>query len=225
MAKVFRKWLMLSLVIGIVFVGQGVKALAESSNNDNSVYNQYNNQKGNPKKSENRTNQLQTTSSGLEKNQTNVFLIFLKLIGALAIVLALIYVLYKLMLKRSKSYQEAGAIRNIGGVSVGNRRSIQLIRIGDEVLVVGVGENVQLLKEIDDRELIKTLTKKNDEPDVFQRNMKKMMGWTVDKTQKKNHPTQSHSFQSIFSEKIKSLQINREKHIEKVVKEEDNKHE
>ncbi|MFD2616878.1 flagellar biosynthetic protein FliO [Terrilactibacillus laevilacticus] len=220
MANVFRKWLMISLVIVHIIVGQDVKALANSSDNDNSVYNQFNNQKNDSKKSDHNTNQSQTTHLG-----PNVFLIFLKLIGALAIVLALIYVLYKLMLKRSKSYQEAGAIRNIGGVSVGHRRSVQLIRVGDEVLVVGVGENVQLLKEIDDRELIKTLTEKKTEPDVFQKNMKKMMEWTVDKTQKKNQPTQSRSFQSIFSDKIKSLQLNREKHLEMAIKEEDNKHE
>ena len=35
-------------------------------------------------------------------------------------------------------------------LTVGANRSVQLIKVGDRLLVVGVGENIQLLKEIEE---------------------------------------------------------------------------
>ena len=38
------------------------------------------------------------------------------------------------------------------GTTLGANRSVQLIKIGNQLLIVGVGENIQLLKEIDDEQ-------------------------------------------------------------------------
>lgn len=77
---------------------------------------------------------------------------FLKMIIATLFVIALLYFLLKFINKKSHGYKDSQVIQNIGGTSLGANRSVQIIRIGERVLVVGVGENIQLLKEIEDEE-------------------------------------------------------------------------
>jgi len=113
---------------------------------------------------------------------TNLFVTFIKLFFALLIVLALIYLLYHFVAKRSGRFAQVTALKNMGGVSLGTNRSLQLIRVGDEVLVVGVGETVQLLKEINDPQVIEALTQKKDAPDPLEENVMKALKWTTDHT-------------------------------------------
>lgn len=75
---------------------------------------------------------------------------FVKMIGALLFVILLIYGFVKLMNRRNRLLKPFQYVENIGGTSVGQNRSVQLIKVGNSVLVVGVGETIQLLKEIED---------------------------------------------------------------------------
>ncbi|MEC1612475.1 flagella biosynthesis regulatory protein FliZ [Bacillus mojavensis] len=88
---------------------------------------------------------------------------FVKMIFALLFVIALIYGLVKLMNKRNRLLKPFQYVENIGGTSVGQNRSIQLIKVGNSVLVVGVGETIQLLKEIDDEKEIKDILSQHEE--------------------------------------------------------------
>nr|WP_304654759.1 flagellar biosynthetic protein FliO [Sporolactobacillus sp. STSJ-5] len=90
--------------------------------------------------------------------------------------------LYHFVAKRSGRFAQVTALKNMGGVSLGTNRSLQLIRVGDEVLVVGVGETVQLLKEINDPQVIEALTQKKDAPDPLEENVMKALKWTTDHT-------------------------------------------
>ncbi|HAQ06912.1 MAG TPA: flagellar biosynthesis protein FliZ, partial [Bacillus bacterium] len=54
--------------------------------------------------------------------------------------------------KKSMSYKSSQLVENLGGTSLGANRSIQIVKAGNRLLIVGVGENIQLLKEIDDSE-------------------------------------------------------------------------
>ena len=77
---------------------------------------------------------------------------FVKMIFATVFVVGLLYVLLKFINKKSKMYKSTQLVENLGGTALGTNRSIQLIKVGNRILVVGVGENIQLLKEIDDQE-------------------------------------------------------------------------
>lgn len=77
---------------------------------------------------------------------------FIKMILATAFILFLIYILLKLVSKRNKFTSSSKYIENLGGTNVGQNRSIQLVKVGKKVLVVGVSDSVQLLKEIEDEE-------------------------------------------------------------------------
>lgn len=73
-------------------------------------------------------------------------------IFALLFVISLLYLLLKWLQKKTAPISETTLVKNLGGTGVGNDRSVQLIKIGNRILVVGVGENVTLLKEISDSE-------------------------------------------------------------------------
>lgn len=82
---------------------------------------------------------------------------FVKMIGALLFVIFLIYALVKFMNKRNRLLKPFQYVENIGGTSLGQNKSVQLIKVGNRVLVVGVGENIQPLKEIDDEKEYKEI--------------------------------------------------------------------
>jgi flagellar protein FliO/FliZ len=82
---------------------------------------------------------------------------FLRMIFALIFVVALLYFILRFISKKTKAYQKANFIENLGGTNLGANRSIQLVKVGDRVLIVGVGENIQLLTEIEDVEERKQL--------------------------------------------------------------------
>ncbi|WP_246860838.1 flagellar biosynthetic protein FliO [Bacillus sp. REN3] len=77
---------------------------------------------------------------------------FLKMIFATIFVAGLLYSLLKFINKKGASYKRSQLVENLGGTSLGGNRSIQVVKAGNRLLVVGVGENIQLLKEIDDPE-------------------------------------------------------------------------
>ncbi|HHW38892.1 MAG TPA: flagellar biosynthetic protein FliO [Bacillales bacterium] len=87
---------------------------------------------------------------------------FVKMFFALAVVIALIYIILRFINKRNRLFGQMKAMENLGGISVGPHRSIQLVRIGETVLVVGVGETIQLLKEITSQEEIEKLISQNE---------------------------------------------------------------
>jgi flagellar protein FliO/FliZ len=75
-----------------------------------------------------------------------------KMILATIFVVALLYIILKFINKKNRSYQSTQLVENLGGTSLGTNRSVQIVKIGNRLLIVGVGENIQLLKEIDDSE-------------------------------------------------------------------------
>jgi flagellar protein FliO/FliZ len=77
---------------------------------------------------------------------------FVKMFFAFLFVFALLYILLKFLNKRNRLFQANRVIQNLGGTSLGGNRSVQIIKIGERVLVVGVGESVQLLTEVLDEQ-------------------------------------------------------------------------
>jgi flagellar protein FliO/FliZ len=176
-------WFTLALALCLIlffFIGPISISYAESEDNTVKewIENGQKSQKTQKQPTSN-SNSTQKTKSVTYGN-TNLFVTFIKLFFALLIVLALIYLLYHFVVKRTGKFTQVNSLKNMGGVSLGANRSMQLIRVGDEVLVVGVGETVQLLKEIKDPDAIQSLTRQSDSPDPFEENVLKALKWTTD---------------------------------------------
>lgn len=82
---------------------------------------------------------------------------YVKMLFSLVFVLALLIFVLKFLNKKSASYQQNSVVQNIGGISVGAQKSVQLIYIGDKLYIVGVGDDVQLIKEINNPEEVQRL--------------------------------------------------------------------
>src|SRR5699024_8567109 len=64
--------------------------------------------------------------------------------------------------KRHKLFSNVKVLENLGGVSVGQNKSIQIVRIGKRLYAIGGGDNIELLKEITDAD-VKTGLLRDDE--------------------------------------------------------------
>ncbi|MCM3759460.1 flagellar biosynthetic protein FliO [Alkalihalobacillus oceani] len=98
-----------------------------------------------------------------EFSEPNTFLMFVQMIAALSFVVLLMYVLLRFFSKRSQAFQSNQMLQNIGGVPLGANRSVQVVKVGNRLLVVGVGETIQLLKEIDNEDEMKQLLMQREE--------------------------------------------------------------
>ncbi|MFP7232353.1 flagella biosynthesis regulatory protein FliZ [Bacillus subtilis] len=140
---------------------------ADAADSDNSTVNEWFQKKDekNADKSEQKeekTTQTADETEGAVAPSVSAF-DFVKMIFALLFVIVLIYALVKLMNKRNRLLKPFQYVENIGGTSVGQNRSIQLVKVGNSVLVVGVGETIQLLKEIEDEKEIEVILSQYEE--------------------------------------------------------------
>ncbi|WP_175532065.1 flagellar biosynthetic protein FliO [Paenibacillus sp. yr247] len=78
------------------------------------------------------------------------FGMIVKVIFFLVLIILLFFVLIKYIAKKNKGTMFGNSIRSLGGVPLGQNKSIQIVEIGHSLFVVGVGENIQLLDKIND---------------------------------------------------------------------------
>jgi flagellar protein FliO/FliZ len=71
----------------------------------------------------------------------------LQVIFSLGVIVVLIYLLLRFLGRRQMG-QAHGPIKVISAAPLGNGKTIQLVMIGESLYLLGVGENVQLLKHI-----------------------------------------------------------------------------
>lgn len=75
---------------------------------------------------------------------------YVKIIFALIFVIALLYGVLRFLNSRNMKYQHSKMMQNLGGISLGAQKSVQIVKIGNALYLVGVGDNVNMLKEITD---------------------------------------------------------------------------
>ncbi|WP_416827626.1 flagellar biosynthetic protein FliO [Ectobacillus polymachus] len=91
----------------------------------------------------------------------------IQFIGSFLLIVALIYVLSKVLSKKAKKLRDNGPFHAIGNYSLGNNRSIQLLMIGNTLYIVGVGENIGLIRTLspgeEQKELLEAIASAADE--------------------------------------------------------------
>ncbi|GIO26163.1 flagellar biosynthetic protein FliO [Ornithinibacillus bavariensis] len=144
-----------------------------------------------------------------------------KMVFALFLILVLIYILLKFLNKRNKLLNQVKALENLGGISVGPSKSIQIVRVGSKLFLVGVGEDVQLLEEIEDEQLKAEILNSYEQ----QSSMKpgNIITSFQQKLTKQERPSKESSgdFQQLFSSELEKLKLNRKKLMNKHAEKED----
>jgi flagellar protein FliO/FliZ len=75
----------------------------------------------------------------------------------LALIIVLIILLIRFLASRNQFWSRAGAIRHLGGIGVGQHKSVQLVQVGEKLYVIGVGNDIRLLDTIDDEAEIREI--------------------------------------------------------------------
>src|SRR5690606_1347958 len=107
------------------------------------------------------------SSEGETLNNSSLIFNLIQMVFALFLILALIYLLLKFLNKRNKIFNKVRALENLGGIAVGPSKSIQIVRVGNKLYLVGVGENVQLLEELEDEDLKEEIMRSYQEQPEF----------------------------------------------------------
>lgn len=82
--------------------------------------------------------------------QSNPVWDIVKVLVALAVVVVLLMFTVKWLSRRNRAWSSQRGLRSLGGISLGQSSSLQIIEIADRIYIVGVGEQVTLLdKEVD----------------------------------------------------------------------------
>lgn len=148
-----------------VFLLQGFGNIAYAEEKlDESVYEMYSDQEQEEQDTTSEENQekenktISNTESEIETNDVGITVwdVF-KMIFATIFVIVLLYIVLRFINKRNQVYKSSQIMENLGGTALGANRSIQIVKIGKRLLIVGVGESIQLIKEIDDEEEYKNI--------------------------------------------------------------------
>ncbi|GHH99971.1 flagellar biosynthetic protein FliO [Neobacillus kokaensis] len=87
-----------------------------------------------------------------------------KFIGSFLLILVLLFIVLKYLSKKSGMYGGGGPFHSLGGHSLGKNRSLQMVMIGDTLYILGVGEEVNLIRTIppgeEQRRLLETMAEK-----------------------------------------------------------------
>jgi flagellar protein FliO/FliZ len=220
--KHLRIFFLFICFIGVFFLIEGThKAFANSENDSVEEYfkkKELNNNQSEVSEQKEKQN-IDATANESDSQVGVTFLDIVRTVFALVFVVALLYFLLKWIQKKSRNYQSTKLLENLGGTQLGGNKSVQLVRVGEKILVIGVGENVQLLSEITDPVEVKTMLTKVQEQfeqtnkkDIFQSifsNIKEMQ------STKKDEPTK---FKQLFQKQLTDMSKRRKELYDEIEK-------
>ncbi|PQD95856.1 flagellar biosynthesis protein FliZ [Pradoshia eiseniae] len=142
----------------------GAPAAAETDAGNKSVDEYYQNKESSELERTDEAEQDGLKQEGAPRDMVGITALdVFKMIFALLFVVILLFVLLKLVNKKSRGYSTGKMIQNLGGASLGGNRSLQVVRVGEKILVLGVGENVQLLDLVEEeKEFNRLIDEYND---------------------------------------------------------------
>ncbi|MEH7385742.1 flagellar biosynthetic protein FliO [Bacillus sp. JJ1521] len=147
---------------------------------------------------------------------------FLKMIFTTLFVVALIYFLLKFINKKNRMINQHRFIENLGGTSLGTNRSIQIVKVGERVLVVGVGDTIQLLKEIEDTNEINEILEQHNSSLESMIQPKDVINRFLEKRKEAKNADQS-LFSSMLQKQLTELKQGRKKIVEQLNNKESSK--
>lgn len=140
-----------------------------------------------------------------------------KVILVLVFIIILFYVLMRYVAKKNKGTMFGNSIRSLGGVPLGQNKSIQIVEIGHSLFVVGVGENIQLLDKIIDADEVayisELLQSSQDDRMGFGSISKWINKLPIKKNEVEEEVELTSSFQQVFHDKLRRV-TDRNKNVE-----------
>jgi flagellar protein FliO/FliZ len=174
------------------------------------------------------SNGIKEDSLGLDSppNIGNIITVIVVLI----LIIGLIVILIRFLAHKNNSWFSSRSIRHLGGVGLGQNKSVQMVKVGNSLYVVGVGENISLLDKIDEQEEIDAIFQSlNTTSTIPGKGILAYVSKALNLRREKplplddNDPTAASSFQEIFHSKMQQV-TERRQNLKKIL-ENDNKSE
>lgn len=167
----------------------------------------------------------QNDAASAPMNKIGIF-DYIKVLFALGLVIGLLILVLRFLNKKNAVYQQNSLMKNLGGISVGQQKSVQLLQIGNRLYIVGVGENISLIKEIEDQEEMNQVLefyndRQQDSSTVpFLTEILSKL-----KPEKNVQYEQSTPFNELFNAKLKTIKKERSQELEGWIEKEKDRHE
>ncbi|WP_261384371.1 flagellar biosynthetic protein FliO [Planococcus sp. CPCC 101016] len=134
--------------------------------------------------------------------------IIVQLVLYTLLIVAMIYGLIKFLAARQKNFQPNQAVKLMGGTPLGNNKSLQLVKVGGQMYLIGVGDEVTLIKEFSDAAEISGIEKD------FEQQQPAMSKNLIDFTKKKighiSKKPQKKGFDQLFKQSLNKQQAKQE---------------
>lgn len=90
------------------------------------------------------------TDAAGDFSSSGTYWMLFKVFFFLIVIIGIFLLIVKFVARKNRSFQSARSVKSIGGVSLGQNKSVQVVEIGHSLYVLGVGNDVQLIGKIDD---------------------------------------------------------------------------
>jgi flagellar protein FliO/FliZ len=153
------------------------------------------------------SNELENNISDIKTPASVTIIDFIKMLFAFMFVLLIIYILVKVVKSQRHHYIGTKYLQNIGGTSLGQNRSIQLVKVGERILLLGVSDTIQLLKEIDDEAEIEKILQEHEAKvgKYYQKPIQTFWKWNESKH--KNNTLFKDELQAILKERSGQMKL------------------
>jgi flagellar protein FliO/FliZ len=149
-------------------------------------------------------------------SNSNIFLLVIQLIFYTLLVVGLIYGLIKFLAVRQRKLQHHQVFQMLGGAPLGHNKSLQLVKVGGKIYLLGVADQITLVKEIEDRDEMAAIEEDvMIEESVFSKQLINRF------TKISRKESGADSFQELFSHTIDSQKKTRQK-FEEILKKQKN---
>lgn len=140
--------------------------------------------------------------------------IIAQLIFYTLLIIAMIYGLIRFLASRQKKMQPNQAVKLMGGMPLGNNKSLQLVKVGNQIYMIGVGDQVTLIKEFSSEDEINGIEKdlERQTPALFPNPVSTFIkGKFTRQKEMESQPDFNHLFnQSLDKQKLKQNQLKRD---------------
>ncbi len=154
---------------------------------------------------------------------------YIKTLFALVFVLGLLFGLLKFVNRKNKLTDKNRLMKNMGGISLGQNKSIQLVVIGESYYLIGVGDDIRLLKEITDPDEIDKLVEfyTGDSTEVASGMLNRILAKVAGKSKRDSNvkTEESPDFSAVFQSRLEEMKEERKRHISRLTEKERNRDE
>ncbi|MGH2319151.1 flagellar biosynthetic protein FliO [Planococcus sp. SE5232] len=125
--------------------------------------------------------------------------IIVQLVLYTLLIVAMIYGLIKFLAARQKNLQPNQAVKLMGGTPLGNNKSLQLVKVGGQMYLIGVGDEVTLIKEFSDEAEISGIEKDFEQQPALSKNL---LDFTKKKIGSFSKSPQKNGFDQLFKQSL-----------------------